>query len=93
MHIARTARKSGREMFSLLGGARPIPRQGPCTAARPPAVGFQSQIPVVLLSLLLPNRKVNKQLTFPNALLLGDFFLRSPDVLKCVAPDASPPTG
>ena len=91
--IARTGRESGRGMPSLLGGGHPIPRQGPFTTARPPAVGFQSQTPVVLLSLLLPNRKVNKQLTFPNALLLGYFFLRSPDVLKCVAPDASSPTG
>lgn len=40
----------------------------------PPDVGFHSQMPVVLLSILLPNKKVNKQLTFTNALLLVVFF-------------------
>lgn len=79
-------------MFSHPGdvGSKP----GPLSRSWwPPAAGLQSQTLLVWLSIFLPNRKVNKQLTFTNALLLGYFFPYPPDVLKCVAPDASPPTG
>lgn len=70
----------------------------PGTSHSPPLPGHQrpglrSQTPVVLFSILLPNRKVHEQLTLTKALLLGCFFLYAPDVLKCAAPDASPPTG
>lgn len=71
---------------------RPVPTWPLLCWPWPPDVGFHSQMPVVLLNILLPNRKVNKQLTFTNALLLV-VFLSSPDVLRCGVPDASPLTG
>lgn len=88
------ARAGGRVRKRPAAQVRPFQARAPfpqLPGRQPWALRVELQL--FCFSILLPNRKVNKQLTFTNALLLGYFFLYSPDVLKCAVPDASPPTG